>query len=82
MQKIHETSKLESIHEKHCVERKMREENQTKTRSLCPECSTKNAVQGFHLWSEEKSSKILRINSPVNVKRELMQIPDLVTLSL
>jgi hypothetical protein len=34
---------------------KIRAENQTKTRvkedsSLCPETSTKNAVQGFHLW--------------------------------
>jgi hypothetical protein len=34
---------------------KMRVENQTKTRiweylSLCPETSTKNAVQEFHLW--------------------------------
>jgi hypothetical protein len=35
---------------------KMRVENQTKTRVwedsiLCPETATKNAVQGFHLWS-------------------------------
>jgi hypothetical protein len=30
--KIHETRKLESVHEKHFVERKMRVENQPKTR--------------------------------------------------
>jgi hypothetical protein len=53
-----------------------------KTRVYAQKPRLKNAIQEFHLWSEEMSSKLLRINSHVNVKRELMQIPDLVTLSI
>jgi hypothetical protein len=52
--KIHKTRKLESIHEKHFVERKILVENLTKLeseKSSCPKISTKTAVQEFHLLS-------------------------------
>ncbi len=52
--KIHETRKLESIHEQHFEAWKSEGRNQIKTRvsedsSLCPETPTKNADQEFHL---------------------------------
>ncbi len=52
--KIRETRKLESVHKEHVSNGKARVESQTKTRvredsSLCPETSTKNGVQEFHL---------------------------------
>jgi hypothetical protein len=53
--KNRKTRQLVSIHEKHLLNGKMREANQTKIRvwedsTLCPETSTKNAVHEFHLW--------------------------------
>ncbi len=50
--KICERRKLESIHGYHFVERKNEDR---KDSSLCPETSTKNAVQEFHLcWGGDE----------------------------
>jgi hypothetical protein len=60
LQKIRETRTLESDHEYHFIERenegrKTRQEIESeKTRVLCPETSTKNVVQEFHLGSQTR----------------------------
>ncbi len=52
--KIRETRKFESIHQKHFVEqknkgRKTDKSSRLEDSSLCPETSTKTAIQEFHL---------------------------------
>jgi hypothetical protein len=47
--KIRETRKLEEIHEKHFVDVEHQNEGRKPDSSLCPETSTRNAVQEYDL---------------------------------